>query len=50
MGKYSLVVVGEKSGRRRNGFLILAARADGAGGGASGEELQDHACAVARER
>jgi CDP-diacylglycerol pyrophosphatase len=50
MGKYSLVVVGEKSARRRSGFLILAARADGAGGGASGEELQDHACSVARER
>jgi CDP-diacylglycerol pyrophosphatase len=50
MGKYSLVVVGEKSARRRNGFLLLATRADGAGGAASGEELQDHACSVARER
>jgi CDP-diacylglycerol pyrophosphatase len=50
MGKYSLVVVGEKSAPRRNGFLVLATRADGAGGAASGEELQDHACSVARER
>jgi CDP-diacylglycerol pyrophosphatase len=49
MGKYSLVVVGEKSARHRSGFLILAARADAAGGAASGEELQDHACTVARE-
>jgi CDP-diacylglycerol pyrophosphatase len=49
MGKYSLVVVGEKSARRHGGFLILTARADG-GGGASGEELQDHTCSVARKR
>jgi CDP-diacylglycerol pyrophosphatase len=49
MGTYSLVVVGEKFAHRRNGFLILAGRADSAaGGGASGEELQDHSCAVAR--
>jgi CDP-diacylglycerol pyrophosphatase len=48
MGTYSLVVVGEKFARHRSGFLVLAGRADSPGGGASGEELQDHSCAVAR--
>jgi CDP-diacylglycerol pyrophosphatase len=46
MGSYTLAVVGEKFAHRRNGFLVLARRADSAGG-ASGEELQDHACAIA---
>jgi CDP-diacylglycerol pyrophosphatase len=50
MGSYSLVVVGQEFGHRRSGFVVLAGRADSAGGGASGEELQDHTCAVAREQ
>jgi CDP-diacylglycerol pyrophosphatase len=50
MGSYSLVVVGEQFAPRRSGFVILAGRADSAGGGASGEELQDHFCAVARQQ
>jgi len=48
MGAYSLVVVGEKFPGHRSGFLILAGRAGATGGGASGEELQDHFCAVAK--
>lgn len=47
MGTYSLVVVGERFAHRNSGFVILAQQAT-AGNHASGEELQDHACAVAR--
>jgi CDP-diacylglycerol pyrophosphatase len=42
---YSLVIVGETFAHHRDGFLILAGRAAG-----GGEELQDHSCAVAKER
>jgi CDP-diacylglycerol pyrophosphatase len=50
MGSYTLAVVGEERAHRRRSFLILARRADSAGGGASGEELQDHSCTVATRR
>ncbi|GAY17890.1 CDP-diacylglycerol diphosphatase [Mycobacterium sp. shizuoka-1] len=41
MGLYTLVVVGTTAADGRPGFVILADRADAAGG-AAGEELQDH--------
>jgi CDP-diacylglycerol pyrophosphatase len=47
MGTYSLVVVGERFAHRRSGFVILAQQTT-TGNPASGEELQDHACAIAR--
>lgn len=48
MGIYTLVVVGITFGEQR-GFVLLADHADLARGDfGSGEELQDHACAVAR--
>jgi CDP-diacylglycerol pyrophosphatase len=43
MGSYTLVVVGDPGG-----FVLLAGHANGAGDRGSGEELQDHACALAR--
>jgi CDP-diacylglycerol pyrophosphatase len=47
---YSLVIVGETFAHHRDGFLILAGHADAAvGDRGSGEELQDHSCAVAKE-
>jgi CDP-diacylglycerol pyrophosphatase len=49
MGDYTMVVVGAEFARHRRGFVILARRAKGANeSGASGEELQDHTCAIAR--
>jgi CDP-diacylglycerol pyrophosphatase len=49
MGDYTMVVVGAEFAHRRRGFVILARRAKGANeSGASGEELQDHTCAIAR--
>ena len=50
MAKYSLVVVGATFAGRRNGFVILAGYVDRkADDYASGEELQDHTCAIAKE-
>lgn len=50
MARYTLVVVGE-SAHGREGFVVLADRASPATGNfGSGEELQDHACAVATPR
>ncbi|WP_260477016.1 CDP-diacylglycerol diphosphatase [Stenotrophomonas sp. 278] len=47
MGRWSLVVVGQGDDARAPGFVLLATQADAdAGHQASGEELQDHACAV----
>lgn len=47
MGRWSLVVVGRGEDDREPGFIVLATQADAdAGHQASGEELQDHACAV----
>ncbi len=47
MGRWSLVVVGQGEDTRAPGFVLLATQADAdAGHQASGEELQDHACAV----
>lgn len=49
MGDYTLVVAGA-SFAGRPGFVLLADRADPARGNfASGEELQDHACALAHQ-
>ena len=49
MGQHTLVVVGMVFGGRAPGFVILDDRADKAHGDwASGEELQDHSCALAR--
>jgi CDP-diacylglycerol pyrophosphatase len=42
MGRYTLVAVGDPVG-----FVLLAGRADGLTNRGSGEELQDHACALA---
>ena len=42
MGHYSLVVVGDT-----DGFILLAGHASGSADRGSGEELQDHACALA---
>ncbi len=49
MGQYTLVVVGMRFAGNVPGFVILEDRADPAhGDNAGGEELQDHACALAR--
>jgi CDP-diacylglycerol pyrophosphatase len=49
MGRYTIVVVGAVFAGAHPGFIILTDRADaGSGDRASGEELQDHACAIAR--
>lgn len=51
MGHYTLVVVGMTFAGHRPGFVVLADRADPAhGDNAGGEELQDHACVVGREK
>ena len=48
MGHHTLVVVGMRFARHVPGFVILDDRADPAHGNyAGGEELQDHACALA---
>lgn len=50
MGRETLVVAGMTWPDGQPGFVLLAHRADpGAGDFGSGEELQDHACAVASE-
>jgi CDP-diacylglycerol pyrophosphatase len=49
MGQHTLVAVGMVFGGRAPGFIILDDRADLAHGDwGSGEELQDHACALGR--
>jgi CDP-diacylglycerol pyrophosphatase len=49
MGDHTLVVIGAVSPNGRPGFIILDDRVDPAvGDQASGEELQDHTCAVAK--
>ncbi len=55
MGRQTLVVVGADFGAGRRGFVILNDQVNGwapgdpdAGDRANGEELQDHACALAR--
>lgn len=49
MGHHTLVVVGAAFPDKTLGFVLLDGHADAATGNrASGEELQDHACAVAR--
>ena len=49
MGKYTLVVVGMQFGDQP-GFVVLGDKADLARGDVgSGEELQDHSCALARQ-
>jgi len=49
MGRHTLVVVGATFPGGTPGFILLDDRADPAAGNpGSGEELQDHACAVAR--
>jgi CDP-diacylglycerol pyrophosphatase len=49
IGKHTLVVVGENFADGRDGFLLLDDAVDvPIGDRASGEELQDHACAVAK--
>jgi CDP-diacylglycerol pyrophosphatase len=49
MGAWTLVLVGARSRRGEPGFILLAGRADPLlGNFASGEELQDHDCAVAK--
>jgi CDP-diacylglycerol pyrophosphatase len=51
MGTYSLVVVGATFAGDRNGFVILAGHQDpGSGDAAEGEELQDHGCAIAKDK
>jgi CDP-diacylglycerol pyrophosphatase len=48
MGKQTLVVVGESFADGSNGFVLLDDHVDlAAGDHASGEELQDHSCAIA---
>ncbi len=48
MGMYTLVLVGETFADGSIGFVLLDDRADPAAGDrASGEDLQDHSCAVA---
>jgi CDP-diacylglycerol pyrophosphatase len=50
MGKYTLVVVGMTFPDGAPGFVLLADRANLlAGDRASGEQLQDHSCAIARK-
>jgi len=47
LGNWSLVVAGQTDPSGAPGFVLLATRLDlTAGNKASGEELQDHACAV----
>jgi CDP-diacylglycerol pyrophosphatase len=47
VGQWSLVVAGRDNVQGAPGFILLATRLDaGSGNEASGEELQDHACAV----
>ena len=47
MGQHTLVVVGMVFGGRVPGFILLDDRADPAHGDwGSGEELQDHGCAL----
>jgi CDP-diacylglycerol pyrophosphatase len=49
IGDWTLVVVGARFPDGRDGFVLLADRANlAAGDHGSGEELQDHACALAR--
>ncbi|HLW48247.1 MAG TPA: CDP-diacylglycerol diphosphatase [bacterium] len=49
MGHYTLVVAGAMFSNGRPGFVMLADHANPAAGDrASGEELQDHACAIAK--
>ncbi len=55
MGRQTLVVIGADFGPNRPGFVILNDQVNGWGLGdpeaddrANGEELQDHACALAR--
>ncbi len=48
MGQHTLVAVGETFADGSNGFVLLDDHADlAAGDRASGEELQDHSCAIA---
>jgi len=50
MSKETLVVIGENFPGGKPGFVILAGEADPANGDhGSGEELQDHSCALARQ-
>jgi CDP-diacylglycerol pyrophosphatase len=49
MGAQTLVVVGADFANAGPGFVILNASSDAAGAPVRGEELQDHACALARE-
>jgi CDP-diacylglycerol pyrophosphatase len=50
LGKHTLVVVAETFADGRDGFVLLDDAVDvPLGDRASGEELQDHACAVAKE-
>lgn len=47
VGNWSLVVAGSRTADGEPGFVLLATRVDPAAGNeASGEELQDHACAA----
>jgi CDP-diacylglycerol pyrophosphatase len=49
LGRHTLVVVAEKFPDGRDGFLLLDDQVDLLSGDrASGEELQDHACAIAK--
>jgi CDP-diacylglycerol pyrophosphatase len=49
MGEQTLVIVGAEFDGGKPGFIILTDRVDPATGDrASGEELQDHECALAR--
>jgi CDP-diacylglycerol pyrophosphatase len=49
MGRHTLVLVGETFADGKDGFVLLDDQVDlAAGDRASGEELQDHACAIAR--
>lgn len=49
MAKHSLVVVGARSTSGEPGFILLSGRADASTGDrGSGDELQDHDCAIAQ--
>ena len=49
MGAWTLALIGDTDAQGRPDFLLIAARADPAHGHkASAEDLQDHACAVAK--
>ena len=51
MGSHTLVVVGMRFARGAPGFVILDDRTNSAhGDNAGGEELQDHACALAKRK